>query len=121
MFKKDKNYLLIFLSIVLLCIIYCICIFPSYVLEKKLMYNDMPWTSINAHFKHSNLKRIYLWLRYKIPEETIFPVILINIGNAIFGFIKFKNKWWYYLILAISILCSVFLLDYYEIYTYDDV
>ena len=32
-----------------------------------------------------------------------------------------QKKWWYYLVLALSILCSFLLLDYYEIYTYDDV
>ena len=117
---KNKKYV-VFIIISLIFIVYCICIVPSYILEKWLKYNDAPWTTIDSFFMESCIKNIYEWLTYKIPDFTLIPAFVINAGNMVFGFIHYKKKWWYYLILAVSMLCSVLLLDYYEIYTYDDV
>ena len=118
--KGNKKCLIVFTIIFLLYICYCICLTPSYILEKRLLYNSPPWTSINAYFKRSILKSLYLWLRYKIPDFTLIPAFLINAGNMVLGFVRYKKKWWYYLLLAVSVLCSVLLLDYYVIYN-DDV
>ena len=119
--KGNKKCLIVFTIIFLLYICYCICLTPSYILEKCLKYNDVPWTIINVFFKNSVIRNFYLKLRYKIPDFTPLPAFLINVGNIVWGFVRYKKKWWYYLILVLSILCSVLLLDYYEIYTYDDV
>ena len=75
--KTEKKHVIIFVSIIILCLIYCFCIIPSYILEKLLMYNDAPWSLYEAIFTESIIKNLYLWLRYKIPDETILPVILM--------------------------------------------
>ena len=84
------------------------------------MYNDIPWTTIDGFFIKSFIKDVYDWLIYKIPDFTLIPAFLINVGNMVLGFVRYKKKWWYYLLLAVSVLCSVLLLDYYVIYN-DDV
>lgn len=116
----NKKYVILFFIISLLYFGYCICIIPSYLLEKCLKYNDIPWTTIDGFFIRSFIKDVYDWLIYKIPDFTLIPAFLMNAGNMVWGFVRYKKKWWYYLLLAVSVLCSVLLLDYYAIYN-DDV
>ena len=56
----------------------------------------------------------FFFLLYRIDYRTIMSVVILNAANMIFGFINYK-KWWYYLILMISILFSILLHDYYAI------
>ena len=117
---------IVFIVLIILFVTLFFCHMPGYILEKCLGYPDEMyykfWKPLN-NFLHGDkvLNYLYHLVLYKIPAWTIYPVIILNAANMIFGFIHYKKKWWYYLVLALSILCSVLLLDYYEIYTYDDV
>jgi hypothetical protein len=119
--KNNKIIIAIFLIIFWLFFIYCICIIPSYLFEKSMGYNTQPWAYFNYNLYHSFIGNIYDKLIYKIPDYTIIPAFIVNVGNMILGFKYYKKKWWYYLILVLSIMCSILLLDYYTIYNYDDV
>ena len=119
--KNNKTIVTIFLSLFFIYLIYCICIIPSYLFERSMGYITQPWARIDHYLYNSPIGSIYSWLYYKIPDFTLIPAFIVNAGNMVFGFVNYKKKWWYYLILAVSILCSVLLVDYYDIYTYDDV
>ena len=120
---KINNHIIeaIFGALFFIYLIYSVCIIPSYLLERSMGYVTQPWASIKYKLHTSFIGPLFSWLYYKIPDFTLIPAFVVNAGNMAFGFIHYKKKWWYYLILAVSILCSVLLLDYYEIYTYDDV
>ena len=117
----NKKYIIILFIVSLFYFCYSICFIPSYLLEKCLAYNDAPWTTIDGFFIKSQIRDIYKWLIYKIPDYTIIPAFIVNVGNMILGFKYYKKKWWYYLIFILSVMCSILLLDYYTIYNYDDV
>ena len=90
--KGNKKCLIVFTIIFLLYICYCICLTPSYILEKRLLYNSAPWTSINAYFKRSILKSLYLWLRYKIPDFTLISCIFDKCRKYGLGFCTLQEK-----------------------------
>ena len=116
----NHKYKIVFIVLIILFFTLFLCHMPGYILEKCLGYPDeMYYTFWNPldNFLRSNkvLNYLYHLVLYKISSWTIYPAVILNAGNMVFGFIHYKKKWWYYLILAVSILCSVLLLDYYDI------
>ena len=103
-----------------------LCHLPGYITENTGGYPDEMyfkfWDPLDSFFRKSKiLSPIYNEIIYKIPDWTIIPTIVLNGANMVFGFVNFKKKWWFYLLLAISILLSYGLYDYYELATFDDV
>ena len=119
--KNNKKIIeAVFLSLFFMYFIYCVCIIPSYLLERSMGYVTQPWASIKYKLHTSFIGPLFSWLYYKIPDFTLIPAFVVNAGNMVLGFVRYKKKLWYYLLLAVSVLCSVLLLDYYVIYN-DDV
>ena len=115
--KKFRKLFLVFFA---LFFIIFLCHLPGWILEH--CYNS----TSDKYYNFSNLLRefirqnkileaLFSFLIYKIPDWTIIPTIVLNGANMVFGFVNFKKKWWYYLLLAISIFLSFVLFDYYQI------
>ena len=118
--NSENNMIALFWALFWGYLAYNLCIIPSYLLERSMEYSSQPWAYIDHVLYNSYIGVFYSWLYYKIPDFTLIPVFLINVGNMVLGIVRYKKKWWYYLLLAVSVLCSVLLLDYYVIYN-DDV
>ena len=116
---------IVFIVLIILFVTLFFCHMPGYILEKCLGYPDKMyynfWNPLDNFLRGNKvLNFLYHLVLYKIPTWTIYPTVLINTANMIIGFKCYKKKWWYYLLFAISVMCSVLLLDYYAIYN-DDV
>ena len=113
--KKFRKLFFVFFTIFFIIFL---CHLPGYVSEKCWCYNDkmyfVLWNPLNNFF-HKFLCFLYPQAVYLIPYWTIIPTIVLNGANMVFGFVNFKKKWWYYLLLAISIFLSFVLFDYYQI------
>lgn len=106
---------LIFFSVFALLTVYSVCCLPTYISLKFDDYSDKYhhiWAGIRSYTKeHEFLKDIYFSLLLSIPEWTMLFAVLGAIADMVFGFINYKKKWWYYLILVLTISMCVFLLD----------
>ena len=117
MIKKIQisKYRKLFLVLAVLYFIYFLFFLPEIILN-KCMDNpkDKFWNTIDD-FVHDvkALNFIRSILFNKIADTTIMPAIYLNAVNMVYGFINYKKKWWYYMILAVSILLSVILRGHY--------
>ena len=120
--KKTKCICLILWIVFFAFVVFYICCMPTYVVMKFVGPHAsiyFIWCEIRELILNNDiLHSFYNALVFKIPECIMLIAIIINGANMIFGFINYKKKWWYYLILAISIIMSIMLWDcWYILYT----
>ena len=88
---------IVFIVLIILFVTLFFCHRPGYILEKCLGYPDKMyynfWKPLN-NFLHGDkvLNYLYHLVLYKIPAWTIYPVIILNAANMIFGFIITKKN-----------------------------
>lgn len=88
--------------------------FPKYIHLKFLYSTNFDlWLKIHALLLEGNygLRTYYRFMRDNLPDSFILLAIILNIINMIFGFVNYKTKWWYYVILVITIVMSIILWD----------
>ena len=93
----NNKYKIVFIVLIILFGTLFFCHMPGYILEKCLGYPDEMyykfWKPLN-NFLHGDkvLNYLYHLVLYKIPTWTIYPVIILNAANMIFGFIHYKKN-----------------------------
>ena len=65
-------------------------------------------------------RSLYYNMLHKVPEWSMPIAIISNGANMLYGFKKYKNKWWYYLILVLTIVMSLIILDCFHILIHQD-
>lgn len=115
MITKKMNF--VFFSIFILYLIFLMLCFPTYSQLKFLSWygpKDDIWLYIREIIIHNDfLFKFHKALRHRIPDWSMPIAVIINGINMFFGFKQYKNKWWYYLLLVISIFITVVLIDCY--------
>ena len=120
---RKNNRLLIFLIGFIIFIIFFILSLPSYIIMKsidsyKYCFPNL-WKKVDCFlFSTKFIKDFSNYIVFKIPEWTMPVAVIINGINMFFGFKDYKKKWWYCIILLISIFISIMLIDcWYILYT----
>ncbi len=114
--KNIRYPKIIFLIVFIIYFIYFILIVPTYVSLKVMSFSDEPFYNLcSCIFSTINKNEIiynffWHWV-HRIPEWTLVISFVTNFANMVFGFINFKKKWWYYIILAFSVLSTLMLID----------
>ena len=121
---KLKNTFFIFCVFVVLYIVFFIMCFSTYSQCKFMLWQDKGdniWIYIRNTIVSNNLIfDIHKSLRHTIPVWAMPIAIIINSANMLYGFKKYKNKWWYYLILALTIIMTIIILDCFHILIHQD-
>ncbi|MBR4022501.1 MAG: hypothetical protein IKI94_07910 [Ruminococcus sp.] len=97
--------------------------FPKYIHLKFLYSTNFDlWLKIHALLLEGNygLRTYYRFMRDNLPDSFILLAIILNIINMIFGFVNYKTKWWYYVILIITVIMSIMLWDCFYILIHQD-
>lgn len=124
---KYKNLIyIIFIVLFILYSIYFILCLPTIIILKVLGDINAPlyefWETLDKCFMHHKLlKKFFYTFVYNIPMATIPITIIINTINIIFGFINFRKKTWYYVILFLSLIITWMLIECYYLYTFEPV
>lgn len=118
---------IIFSLVFAIFVIYFIFCLPTYVGSKFLSipYVSFPflWEKLFLFlFRTDKIGRLpnftktfTYFILHKVPLWSTPITIIANAINMIFGFKLFKKKWWFYLILFLSILLTIVLIDYYRL------
>ena len=88
---------IVFIVLIILFVTLFFCHMPGYILEKCLGYPDKMyynfWNPLDNFLRGNKvLNFLYHLVLYKIPAWTIYPVIILNAANMIFGFIHYKKN-----------------------------
>lgn len=118
---------IIFSLVFAIFVIYFIFCLPTYVGSKFLSipYVSFPflWEKLFLFLFRTDkigslpnfTKTFTYFVLHKVPLWSTPITIIANAINMIFGFKLFKKKWWFYLILFLSILLTIVLIDYYRL------
>ena len=121
---KFKNTCYIFCGFVILYIVFFIMCFSTYSQCKFMLWQDKGdniWIYIrNIIVSNDLIFDIHKSLRRTILVWTMPIAIISNGTNMLYGFKKYKNKWWYYLILVLTIVMSLIILDCFRILFHQD-
>ena len=108
-------------------VIYFIFCLPTYVSLKFLSYPYVSFSflweklflflfRIDKIGSFPNFAKTFSYhIIHKVPVWSIPITIITNTINMIFGFKILRKRWWYYLILFLSILLTVVLIDCYRL------
>lgn len=122
--NKDKcNF---FIIIFLLFLTFFIIIIPTYIhmgilMDPGKLIPDLSRKLHNIFVQRNTVTgSLYYNMLHKVPECAMPIAIIINGANMLYGFKKYKNKWWYYLILVLTIVMSLIILDCFHILIHQD-
>lgn len=91
--KNNKKIIeAVFLSLFFMYFIYCVCIIPSYLLERSMGYVTQPWASIKYKLHTSFIGPLFSWLYYKIPDFTAYSCIFDKCRKYGFGICTLQEK-----------------------------
>lgn len=120
--KKEfltSKYKKLFWIILLLYFVYFLCCIPKYILYHVLanpMYHELNynfWDSIYRLILSSNvLSKIYNRILFTIPNWTIIPMLVFNAGNMIYGYMLYRKKRGFFIVLAFVIITVLIMCDY---------
>ena len=121
--KKRIGFILVF-SLFAIYFLFCL---PTYISSK---YLSSPYASFSFLWEKlflflfkidkiggfPNFAKTFSYnIIHKVPVWSIPITIITNTINMIFGFKILRKRWWYYLILFLSILLTVVLIDCYRL------